>query len=365
MPRVRDVLSVLNSIAPPHYILEGDKVGLQIGDLDAEVKRAVVSLDHSAGAVKECMISHAQLLLCHHPLLMNPLSNVNYGASTPDRVAELIVGGVAYIAAHTNWDCAPGGVNDALADELGLVDVSPFGTASGFPGLKLIVFCPEDAVEKIMDAASAAGAGMIGDYLRCGFFISGQGTFDAPDTAKPAVGKAGARNSVPEVRLEMEVAVNSRIGVETAVRAAHPYEEPAIEFVNISKQGYPISRKGRLRQPLSPAKFREYVDKALGFRSTLWESKAQMIQWVGVCGGSASDEWPFALSNGCDVLVTGEVKQHHALEATETGIAMCASGHYATEQPGVKALAAAMQSRMPEVEWKVYTPQPGANGRPL
>jgi len=73
-----------------------------------------------------------------------------------------------------------------------------------------------------------------------------------------------------------------------------------LEFVEISKHGHPICRKGRLRVPLGPAKFRDLVDKAMGFRATLWEGSAKMIQWVGVCGGAASDEWEHAMAAGCD-----------------------------------------------------------------
>jgi len=91
MPSVRDVLSVLDSIAPSEWAFSGDRIGLQVGDVNAEVKRAVVSLDHSVGAVKACLKSHAELLLCHHPLVMNPLTNVNFGEPPHDRIGELIV----------------------------------------------------------------------------------------------------------------------------------------------------------------------------------------------------------------------------------------------------------------------------------
>ncbi len=364
MASVRDVLSVLNHIAPSEFAFPGDKVGLQVGDVIAEVKRAVVSLDHSAGAVKACLKSHAELLLCHHPLVMKPLNDVNFGDPTKDRVGELIVAGIAYIAAHTNWDCAPGGVNDALVAELGLVDATSFGTAAECPAFKVVVFCPPDSVDSICDVAAAAGAGEIGNYNRCAFRLVGEATFDANEHSNPTTGKKGERTVLPEVRLEMEVPAGRRIAVEAAVRAAHPYEEPAIQMIQISKRGNPICRKARLRVPMGLGNFRNMLDSALGFRTTMWEGSAKVINWVGVCGGAASDEWENALAAGCDAFVTGEVKQHLALDATEKGLAMCAAGHYATEQPGVIALAAAMQKHLPDVDWQVFTPEPGANGRP-
>jgi putative NIF3 family GTP cyclohydrolase 1 type 2 len=66
-----------------------------------------------------------------------------------------------------------------------------------------------------------------------------------------------------------------------------------------------------------------------------------------------------------DLLVTGEVKQHLALEASESGMCLLSSGHYATEQPGVVALRDRMAAAMPEIEWTVFVPEPGHAGRPF
>ena len=82
-------------------------------------------------------------------------------------------------------------------------------------------------------------------------------------------------------------------------------------------------------------------------------------------GGAADGEWPAAQALGADLYLTGEVKQHVALEASEMGIPIMAAGHYATEQPGAAELAKRMETLIPEVEWVVFEPAPGQAGRPF
>ena len=365
MASVRHILEALETIAPPDYALPGDKIGLQIGEPGAEVRRAMVSLDRSAVAIGACVDSKCELLLAHHPIIWQPLASLTDGSDAEVCIRQLVRAGVNVIAAHTNWDCARGGVNDALAGRLKLADVSPFGPAAASEGMKLVTFCPEAVAEAIIDAVSAAGAGAVGDYRRCAFVASGEGTFDAPQGSSPAVGATGSRNQVPEVRLEMDVPPPLRLAVERALRAAHPYEEPAIDFLVTKREGMPIGRKGRLPAPMSAAQLRDFLDGALGARSLAWVAKEQPIEWLGVIGGAADDMWPSAREAGCDALVTGEVKQHIAVEATASGMTIVAAGHYATEQPGAEALANAMRKAVQTVEWTVFVPPPGKGGRPL
>ena len=89
-----------------------------------------------------------------------------------------------------------------------------------------------------------------------------------------------------------------------------------------------------------------------------------MITRVAVCGGAADGEWRDAQRQGADVFVTGEVKQHISLEASESGMAIIAAGHYATEQPGVVELSRRMGEEIPSIVWKVYEPPAGFAGRP-
>jgi hypothetical protein len=96
--------------------------------------------------------------------------------------------------------------------------------------LKLVWFVPAEALDATRDAVFAAGAGVIGEYERCSWFTAGTGTFLAGAGADPAVGSVGAEEHVPEYRVETVVPDERIDAVVAALRAAHPYEEPAFDL---------------------------------------------------------------------------------------------------------------------------------------
>lgn len=367
MPTIADVLSHLEEVAPTRFAFSFDKVGLQIGEASAQVTKAVVSLDRSMAAAQFAATEGAQLLLCHHPLIWDPLTAVTDSTYQGKTALFLIRKGINFIAAHTNWDCAAGGINDTLAESLGLQDARPFGESSSQAQLKLVVFTPAESTRPIIDAASEAGAGKIGLYSRCAFLHPGTGTFFSNEGTDPTVGQVGEVTETPEVRIEMVLPFSRRTAVAEAVRSVHPYEEPALDFLRTTDfEEMPIGRVGDLPQSMAFEEFRLHVDNVLGTKACGWTcSREKRVRHVAVCGGAAADEWKAAKEAGADVLVTGEVPQHVALEVSENGFAIVAAGHYATEHPGCVRLAQVMGKRMPEVEWFVFEPVPGASGRPI
>lgn len=367
MATVADVLRALEVIAPAHTAFTFDRVGLQVGDPDWNVERAVVTLDRSLAAIARAAETGAQLVLAHHPLIFEPISSIDLPSHLSRALFSLVEGRIACIAAHTNWDCARGGLNDALAKTLELQNPTPFGSHPDRSNtLKLVTFVPHDHLNPLLDALANAGAGRIGRYERCAFHTSGTGTFRPLPRATPTIGSVGKSEQVPEARLEVELLATYRFAVERALRKHHPYEEPAYEFYSVlAKDANRLGRIGELDPPQSLREFAHWVDAKLSTRSWVWGHPETMIGRVAVVGGAADGEWRAAMMEGADVLVTGEVKQHVALEAVESGLAMIAAGHYATEQPGVVALAEAMRDQLPEISWNVFEPAPGEGGRCL
>lgn len=95
---------------------------------------------------------------------------------------------------------------------------------------KLAVFVPAEALDAVRDALFGAGAGRIGKYERCSWYTPGTGTFLAGEGAAPAIGEPGHEARVPELRLETVYPVEREGEVLAALRAAHPYEEPAFDL---------------------------------------------------------------------------------------------------------------------------------------
>lgn len=366
MPSVREVLQVLEELAPARFAFSFDKVGLQLGDPTATLTKAVVSLDRSLAAAQYAAEVGAELLLCHHPLIWDPLKTITTETHAGRTALTLIKNNIAFAAAHTNWDSAQGGINDVLARLLRLHDVRPFGYAAAVSAVKLVAFVPRPHVDAVIDAASAAGAGIVGLYRRCAFMSEGKGTFLAEEGAHPAIGKKGQVEKIDEVRIEMILPAGARTTVTSAVRAVHPYEEPAMDFFQLADTAeQPAGRMGRLSTPVSLRQFVANVDTTLATISMAWGDPDRLISRVAVCGGAADGEWESAQANAADVFLTGEVRQHIGLEASESGFAVVASGHYATEQPGSAALRDALAIKLPNVEWLLFEPKPGFAGRPF
>lgn len=366
MVTVADVLAAVERIAPLSTAFEWDRVGLQLGDPNASVQRVVVSLDRSRAAVEHAIESGAHALVTHHPLIWTPLPRIVAGEQGSDEVLSLARAGIAHIAAHTNWDCAVGGVNDVLAGLIGLRDVEPFGSGRSVSSFKLVVFCPHPNSESLIDALAGAGAGASGAYERCAFTGEGTGTFRPLEGARPAYGEVGRIERVDETRIEMLVPAERVGSVEAALRSAHPYEEPAFDWIPLRATiPAPVGRIGSLAAPTPLARFQSGLDRALHTRSWAWGDPDTEVLRIAVVGGAADDEWRSAQQAGADAFVTGEVRQHAGLEASESGIAVLAAGHYATEHPAGRELALRLGEEVPSVDFALYEPRPGFGGRPF
>jgi hypothetical protein len=255
--------------------------------------------------------------------------------------------------AHTNADVARPGVSDALAERLGLHDTQPLVPYSDDLD-KLVVFVPQADAERLIDALAAAGAGRLGDYDRCAWQTTGEGTFRPLAGAQPAIGRVGDVERVAETRIEMVVPRALRERVVGALRTAHPYEEPAFDLLRTApvpgRRG--TGRIGTLAGTVSLAEFVRLV--AAGLPRTAWGVRAAgdpdlEIRTVAVCGGSGGSFTEAARAAGADAFVTADLKHHPVVEAvTERGpggLALVDAAHWATEAPWLDAVAARLRER--------------------
>lgn len=361
MPTVSDVLNAIETVAPARFAFSFDRIGFQVGDPSANVQRIATSLDPSHAAISFARERQAQLLLAHHPVVWDPITSLRYDQYKDSAIKSLIEGGVAFVSAHTNWDAAPGGINDTLASLIGLQNVKAVGSVSDKEQCKVAVTVPTDQAEAVVDAMSGAGAGVIGFYERCAFAVEGTGTFKPRDGANPTVGSVGAIQSVKESRIEMVCPADLLPSVTAAMLAVHPYEEPAYDVYPIKPiAGQPIARVGELPSPMGTKAFCDHLDKSLATR-TLLCGPEKLIKTVAVCGGAAPDEWR---AGDADAFVTGEVPHHIMVEAAECGKVIAASGHYATENPGAQRLGDVI-AQLLGIEVVKFEPALGQSGRPL
>lgn len=359
MPTVRDVLQAVETLAPASDAFSFDRCGFQVGDLKAEVTGIVCTLDCTPATLDFAQSSGCNTVIAHHPVIWDPLQRVEFDSV----VGQLLAKGTSLIAAHTNWDCAKGGINDTLCGLLELEDVVPFGPKADTAWFKLVTFAPRQEAEALVTAMSAAGAGRIGLYERCAFLIPGTGTFLPLDGSDPAVGQPGKIERTDETRIEMVVPNHCLSATIAALEKTHSYEEPAYDVVPMKNSlSAPLGRVGHLKDPLTWSELKRYVDSKLATTSLVWPGSTDRVRRVAVIGGAADREWSQAKVCGADVLVTGEVRHDVAVSASVANFGIVQAGHYATEYPGMVAMA----ERLSCLGFRAvaFEPSPGRSGRP-
>lgn len=120
---VNDVLNYIEILAPRSMKMDWDNVGLLCGSRSTPVTKVLVALDPFEGVVREAAQWGAELIVTHHPLIFRPLPSITDETSIGRGIMMLCRSGISAINAHTNLDCAPGGVNDVLAETLGLRNI--------------------------------------------------------------------------------------------------------------------------------------------------------------------------------------------------------------------------------------------------
>ena len=239
---VRDVLNWIDGLAPFETQDSFDNSGLLVGDPAWEVRGVHVAMDVTSSVLDEAIQNGANLIVTHHPMMFSARKRLVETDSEARLLCRIIRHEIALIAAHTNLDQAPGGINDVLARTIGLTNVS----------------------------------------------------------------------------------------------------------------GEAYVRVGELSAPMTAEAFARQASEALGSVVRLMGSPDREIRRVAVTSGAGSDSCKDALALGVDAFLTGEAKHHHALEAVEGGMVVLEAGHHATEEPGIFALADALQNHLNALQYKIH-----------
>ena len=155
MTTVSDILNFVETLAPRAMKMDWDNVGLLCGSRKTPVTKVLAALDPFEHVCNEAAAWGAELIVTHHPMIFRPLPNVTDETSIGRGIMTLIRHNISAINAHTNLDQAPGGVNDALAKHLALVNVevlNPCGELDGKPwGLLRAGEVPEQPLDAFLN----------------------------------------------------------------------------------------------------------------------------------------------------------------------------------------------------------------------
>lgn len=352
MPTVADVAEYLNAFAPTATAADWDNVGLLLGERAAPAANILTCLTVTPAVVVEAVRGGVNLIVTHHPMLFRPVQKLTDDSPEGRMVLALLRANVAVYSPHTAFDNCAGGINDMLAQKLGLTRVRALRPAAVAGSCKVVVFVPEADLAKVSDAMFTAGAGRIGQYRECSFRLAGTGTFFGSDETNPTVGQKGRREEVAEVRLEVVCPEPTVDAVVAAMRAAHSYEEPAFDVYPL-RPGRAGVGEGRIGELPAAAALRELAGRVRLALSCgpiqLIGDAVRPVRTVALACGAAGEFLNDAARAGGDVFLTGEMRFHDYLAAQAQGVALVLPGHYATERFGVEELADSLKRQWPEI----------------
>jgi len=345
MPTVRDLVFAIDAQYPLARAESWDRVGLQIGDENATVKRVLVAHEMTHAVLDEAIGCDA--LVVYHPPIFRALENLDFKNHTVKLASRCIAQGLHVVAAHTALDNAnpPYALGDALAQQLEFKNVEVLKPSGRESLWKIVVFVPDEALAKVREALWQAGAGEIGNYDRASFRSRGIGTFRPREGANPQTGHIGRDETVEEWRLECIV---SQIKRDAAVRAmiqAHPYESVAHDIYPLHNSLSPFgaARLGKIAAtPLDI--FASKLGVLLGAPNVRIVRAGKHVSRVACVPGSGASFIGAAARAGCDCLISGDFKHHDALQALALGLSLIDVTHVATERAAIAMLAQALEN---------------------
>ena len=330
---VREVIHVLEELAPGSLQESYDNTGLNVGDENAEVTGILCTLDVTQEVLEEAIALKANLILAHHPLIFQGLKSISGKNMVEKLVINAIRNGINIYAGHTNFDNVPGGVNTMICQKLALKNCRILAPMKD-DLYKLVTFVPDDHANAVREALFSAGAGHIGDYDSCSFNTKGEGTFRGLEGSDQFVGEKGHVHYENEVKVEVILPRFQKGKIIKALLAGHPYEEVAYDLYPLANDN-PYAGAGMVGDFENPIKLQDLLIRlkkiffAEGIRYTGNEDKT--ISKVAVCGGSGAFLIHQAKRSDAEVFITGDIKYHQFFDGDDQ-LSLIDIGHYESEQ---------------------------------
>jgi dinuclear metal center YbgI/SA1388 family protein len=331
--KIKEILSVLEEMAPLAYAEDFDNVGLLVGDQNSEATGVLVCHDALENVIDEAIEKKCNLVVCFHPILFSGLKKITGKNYVERSIIKAIKNDIAIYAVHTALDNHQHGVNKIFCDALGLVNTSVLVPKQNFIR-KLVTYTIPENAEKVRNALFEAGAGNIGNYEDCSFNSQGIGTYMGNENSDPQLGERFEFVETPEIKIEVTFEKYLESKILKALFSNHVYEEVAYEIYELQNQHQNIGlgMVGEFETPMEENDFLALVKdkmKSDGIRHSAFLGKP--IKKVAVLGGSGSYAIKNAILAGADAFLTADLKYHQFYEA-ENRLLLADIGHFESER---------------------------------
>ncbi|RKS25568.1 dinuclear metal center YbgI/SA1388 family protein [Flavobacterium endophyticum] len=331
--KIKEIISVLETMAPLAYAEDFDNVGLLVGNQDDKATGVLVCHDALENVIEEAISKKCNFVVCFHPILFSGLKKITGKNYVERAVLKAIKNDIAIYAVHTALDNHQNGVNKIFCDALGLKNTKILVPKENFIQ-KLITYTIPENHQKLRNALFDAGAGNIGNYENCSFNSQGIGSYQGNENSNPEIGERGEFVENTEIKIEVTFEKHLQSKILKALFSNHVYEEVAYEIYDLqnSHQNIGLGMVGELEIEMPEKEFLEFVKtkmKAEGIRHSEYLGKP--IKKVAVLGGSGSFAIKKAIQAGADAFLTADLKYHQFYES-ENQLLLADIGHYESER---------------------------------
>lgn len=333
MMTIKDIIKILEQMAPLAYAEDFDNVGLLTGNAEDVATGVLVCHDALENVIEEAIAKNCNFIVCFHPILFSGLKKITGKNYVERAIIKAIKNEIAIYAVHTALDNHMQGVNKIFSNALGLTNTTVLIPKPNFI-YKLVTYTVPENLDKLRNALFEAGAGNIGNYENCSFISQGQGSYQGNENSNPVIGERGELVQAQEVKLEITFEKHLEAKILKALFTSHVYEEVAYEVYNLQNnhQNIGLGMIGELEQTMDEQSFLLFVkDKmqAKGIRHSAFTGRP--VKKVAVLGGSGSFAIKNAIAAGADAFLTADLKYHQFYEA-ENKLLLADIGHFESER---------------------------------
>jgi dinuclear metal center YbgI/SA1388 family protein len=346
--KIDEIIQVLEQAANPSLQESYDNSGLLTGNRETVCTGVMCSLDVTEAVIEESVKTNCNLIVAHHPLIFGGIKKITGSNYVERTIIAAIKNNIAIYAIHTNLDNIITGVNQKIAEKLGLINCKVLLPKAGMLK-KLFTFVPVAAADAVRDALFKSGAGQIGNYSACSFNVEGTGTYTGNENTNPFAGKPGMPHRENELKIEVVFPSWLETKLVKTLLQVHPYEEVAYDIIALSNE-YALAGSGltgELSEGIDEAGFISILKKAFGtpvIRHSAFRNKP--VRTVALCGGAGSFLISNALKAAADVFVTADLKYHEFFGAEERML-LADIGHFESEQFTINLLEELIRQKFP------------------
>jgi dinuclear metal center YbgI/SA1388 family protein len=331
--KLKELCFYLDTAVPLSYQEDYDNSGLQIGLPEKEISMAMIALDVTEEVVEEAIKNKCDVIVSHHPLIFAGIKRIGGKTYTERIIYKAVRHDIAVYSSHTNLDIFSNGVSRKMAEKIGLTDIQVLSPLKNRL-FKLVTYIPESHLDVVRDSLFEAGAGVVGNYDKCGFTTPGTGSFRGGNSSRPFVGEKGKMHFENEIRFETVLLSHLKEKVLKKLLEVHPYEEVAYDIYALENENSEVGLGcvGEFNDPQGEDEFLKLLSsvfKAQGIRYS--KPTGRIVRKVALCSGAGISLLNSAIDSEADAFITSDIKYHNFFDA-DNKILIVDIGHYESEK---------------------------------